>query len=89
MRIKSTVNLCVQRYRKTRLSREFKRLIVPKDTETEEQEDARAEILYYNAFTEDLFYWDNDLNADTNRKLKYNQTVLQIGYFMIKGRKTI
>ena len=55
---------------KTRLSREFKRLIVPKDTETEEQEDARAEILYYNAFTEDLFYWDNDLNADTNRKLK-------------------
>lgn len=55
---------------KTRLSREFKELIAPKDTEAEEQEDAKAKILYYNAFTEDLFYWDNDLNADTNRKLK-------------------
>lgn len=51
---------------KTRLSREFKRLIASKDTE----EDAKAKILYYNAFTEDLFYWDNDLDADTNRKLK-------------------
>lgn len=70
MRIKSAVNLCFQRYRKTRLSREFKRLIAPKNTETEELEDAKAKILYYNAFTEDLFYWDNDLNADTNRKLK-------------------
>ena len=24
------------------------------------------------AFTEDLFYWDNDLNNDTERKLKIN-----------------
>lgn len=55
---------------KTRLSREFKELIVPKDAEAEKQEDAKAKILYYNAFTEDLFYWDNDLDADTNRKLK-------------------
>lgn len=55
---------------KTRLSREFKELIASKDTEAEEQEDVKAKILYYNAFTEDLFYWDNDLNADTNRKLK-------------------
>lgn len=55
---------------KTRLSREFKDLIAPKNTEAEEQEDTKAKILYYNAFTEDLFYWDNDLDADTNRKLK-------------------
>lgn len=55
---------------KTRLSREFKELIAPKDAEAEEQEDTKAKLLYYNAFTEDLFYWDNDLNADTNRKLK-------------------
>lgn len=27
-------------------------------------------VLYYNAFTEDLFYWDNDLDADSTRKLK-------------------
>lgn len=54
---------------KTRLSREFKELIAPKEAETEEQEDAGIKMLYYNAFTEDLFYWDNDLDADKNRKL--------------------
>ena len=48
---------------KTRLSREFKQLIVPKtdgDENAEEAALARAKILYYNALTEDLFYWDND-----------------------------
>lgn len=44
---------------KTRLSLEFKKLITPKDDE--ESEDTRNKILYYNAFTEDLFSWDNDL----------------------------
>lgn len=55
---------------KTRLSREFKELIAPKETDLEEQEESGIKILYYNAFTEDLFYWDNDLNADSTRKLK-------------------
>ena len=50
---------------KTRLSREFKELVAPK-TEGEEQP---IKVLYYNAFTEDLFYWDNDLDEDINRKL--------------------
>lgn len=54
---------------KTRLSREFKELISPKNP-VDEQEDTRIRILYYNAFTEDLFYWDNDLDTDSNRKLK-------------------
>ncbi len=31
-----------------------------------------ADTLYYNAFTEDLFYWDNDLENDTDRFLKLN-----------------
>jgi hypothetical protein len=31
---------------------------------------ARNKILYYNAFTEDLFYWDNDLAGDAKPKLK-------------------
>lgn len=53
---------------KTRLSREFKELISPKYPD-DELEDAKIKILYYNAFTEDLFYWDNDLNEDKNRKL--------------------
>ena len=53
---------------KTRLSREFKELVAPK-TENEEAEETPIKVLYYNAFTEDLFYWDNDLDEDTNRKL--------------------
>ena len=52
---------------KTRLSREFKELIAPKDTDNEDE--SAIKVLYYNAFTEDLFYWDNDLDNDTDRKL--------------------
>jgi hypothetical protein len=54
---------------KTRLSREFKELIAPKNPEADEEE-TKIKIMYYNAFTEDLFYWDNDLDNDTDRKLK-------------------
>lgn len=50
---------------KTRLSREFKELIAPNEPDAEPQEEADIKILYYNAFTEDLFYWDND-----DRKLR-------------------
>lgn len=53
---------------KTRLSREFKDLIAPKESDTEEE--SGIKVLYYNAFTEDLFYWDNDLDAGLARKLK-------------------
>lgn len=52
---------------KTRLSREFRELIDPKIEERDE--DHRPKVLYYNAFTEDLFYWDNDLDGDIERKL--------------------
>ena len=54
---------------KTRLSREFKELIDPKNDD-EEAEDRAIKVLYYNAFTEDLFYWDNDLDKDAEPKLK-------------------
>lgn len=57
---------------KTRLSREFKELVAPKQAEADDREEdqpARVKILYYNAFTEDLFYWDNDLEGDIARKL--------------------
>jgi wobble nucleotide-excising tRNase len=47
---------------KTRLSRVFKELIASNETETEEQLESSIKILYYNAFTEDLFYWNNDLS---------------------------
>jgi wobble nucleotide-excising tRNase len=57
---------------KTRLSREFKHQIAPKldvDDESEQAVFSRNKILYYNAFTEDLFYWDNDLKEDAEPKL--------------------
>lgn len=32
-----------------------------------------ADTLYFNAFTEDLFSWDNDLDSDTHRVLRLNE----------------
>lgn len=58
---------------KTRLSREFKKQVAPKgdgDEEADQPEFTPGKILYYNAFTEDLFYWDNDLEEDAEPKLK-------------------
>jgi len=49
---------------KTRLSTAFKDL--------GKQGDQR-DTLYFNAFTEDLFYWDNDLANDRERVLKINK----------------
>ncbi len=49
---------------KTRLSMAFKEL--------GKQDDAR-DTLYFNAFTEDLFIWDNDLDNDTERVLRLNR----------------
>lgn len=54
---------------KTRLSREFKELVAPKTEGEEAEEEKPIKVLYYNAFTEDLFYWDNDLKEDKNREL--------------------
>lgn len=50
---------------KTRLSMTFK------DLGKNSEKDIR-DTLYYNAFTEDLFYWDNDLSHDEKRVLKFN-----------------
>lgn len=56
---------------KTRLSRAFKELISPKaeDEEAQSSDLADKKILYYSAFTEDLFYWQNDLEQDAEPKL--------------------
>ena len=48
---------------KTRLSMAFK--------DIGKQGDAR-DTLYFNAFTEDLFHWDNDLDGDSDRRLLLN-----------------
>lgn len=54
---------------KTRLSLEFKQLVAPKKV-TDDNGQPRDKILYYNAFTEDLFYWDNDLRVDIDPEPK-------------------
>lgn len=48
---------------KTRLSMAFKDL---------GKQDNNRDTLYFNAFTEDLFFWDNDLDNDTDRVLVLN-----------------
>jgi hypothetical protein len=55
---------------KTRLSSAFRDLgkKVNEDGET-----TQRDTLYFNAFTEDLFTWDNDLKSDRERVLKINR----------------
>lgn len=48
---------------KTRLSMEFKNA---------GKRDVSSDTLYFNAYTEDLFSWDNDLESDTERYLRLN-----------------
>jgi hypothetical protein len=57
---------------KTRLSREFKELVLPKEDDEDSPSSSLAakKVLYYSAFTEDLFYWDNDLGQDVEPKLR-------------------
>ena len=54
---------------KTRLSREYRLLVAPKNVDEEDEVETGIKVLYYNAFTEDLFFWDNDLDADVERKI--------------------
>ena len=50
---------------KTRLSMEFKDAGKRKSR-------GRTDTLYFNAYTEDLFSWDNDLEKDSERRLLIN-----------------
>ena len=52
---------------KTRLSMAFKELGKQGDGE-----EVTRDTLYFNAFTEDLFHWDNDLEGDERRVLRMN-----------------
>lgn len=51
---------------KTRLSMEFK------DISKKRKKSPETDTLYYNAFTEDLFHWNNDLANDIERHLIIN-----------------
>jgi len=78
---------------KTRLSREFKKLIEVNpngeegDDNSEYSELSQKNILYYSAFTEDLFYWDNDLNGDEERKLKIHPNAFTNWVFIEQGQE--
>ncbi|WP_085165254.1 AAA family ATPase [Gilliamella bombi] len=56
---------------KTRLSQTFKNLIISQHKDDKENNAAltRHKILYYNAFTEDLFAWDNDKHQEGEHQL--------------------
>ncbi|HBD95440.1 MAG: anticodon nuclease [Spirochaetes bacterium GWF1_31_7] len=54
---------------KTRLSMEFNQAGKQFDVDGNV---AARDTLYFNAFTEDLFSWNNDLENDTNRFIKLN-----------------
>ena len=75
---------------KTRLSRAFKELLEPAidedETEGNISELAQKNILYYNAFTEDLFYWDNDLDKDETRVLKIHPNAFTNWVFKEQGQ---
>lgn len=72
---------------KTRLSREFKELVAPKgDTDTEDIALSSKKIIYYNAFTEDLFYWDNDLVNDIAPRLRIQPNVFTQWVFLDQGQ---
>lgn len=50
---------------KTRLSMKFK-------DEGKRRNGGSSDTLYFNAYTEDLFIWENDLDGDTSRHLQLN-----------------
>src|SRR5690554_1152046 len=52
---------------KTRASMEFK-------DKGKRINNGTGDTLYFNAFTEDLFVWDNDLPGDADRHLKLNSS---------------
>jgi hypothetical protein len=71
---------------KTRLSTEFKKLGQVKDDSGVTTE---CDTLYFNAFTEDLFTWDNDLDDDELRVLELNAASTffdGLGEFEIENR---
>lgn len=68
---------------KTRLSMAVKKKL---DGDESDQIQDRSidekKIFYFNAFTEDLFSWDNDLQYDLNRKLNMNQESTFLKYIL-------
>lgn len=67
---------------KTRLSVKFKELV----NEVKDEEIIKH-LIYYNAYTEDLFFWDNDLVNDSEKKLKINKNSAFIDLIESQGKE--
>lgn len=67
---------------KTRLSMEFKNI-----ANKSKDDEIIKHVVYYNAFTEDLFSWDNDLENDSDRKLKINKNSSFIDLIERQGKE--
>ncbi len=57
---------------KTRLSREFEKQI-----NSNQQTSSGGKVIYYNAFTEDLFYWDNEAAILCIRENHFTSWILE------------
>lgn len=68
---KTRLSMAFKDLGKERTSRPF-RAGDPVDTPLATLE-VKSDTLYFNAFTEDLFYWDNDLAHDARRVLRLNR----------------
>lgn len=67
---------------KTRLSMEFKNLV-----NEMKNDEVIKHVVYYNAFTEDLFSWDNDIENDSERKIKINKNSSFIDLIERQGKE--
>lgn len=67
---------------KTRLSVKFKELV----NEVKDEEIIKH-LIYYNAYTEDLFFWDNDLKNNNEKKLKINKNSAFIDLIESQGKE--
>ena len=69
---------------KTRLSREFKEVVDPQNDEEQEQ---TRKVLYYNAFTEDLFVWENNSDGEHSRQIGIQPNEFTKWIFEVQGQE--
>lgn len=69
---------------KTRLSREFKEVVDPQNNEEQEQ---TRKVLYYNAFTEDLFVWENNSDGEHSRQIGIHPNEFTKWIFEVQGQE--
>ena len=72
---------------KTRLSKEFQKLISPKNEEDISLGFKDKKIIYFSAFTEDLFFWNNDLEKDSTRTLNIQPNQFTDWILRVQGQE--